>query len=99
MFKKVYYCFLIYLPNYDIIRGIYNLYWGDQEPSSFFAIPITNTLIQNDSKSIKDIMHMHTRNSYPPIIFGTEIESNLLIKNNAFYQMIVYHWSDGNKVA
>lgn len=65
----------------------------------FFAIPIINTLIQNDSKSIKDRMHMQTRNSYPPIIFGTEIESNLLIKNNAFYQMIVYHWSDGNKVA
>lgn len=82
------------VPNYDQLRAIYAIKWGASLPEGFHDIPLTNMYGVN----IKQTINLQVQSVFKPVTFATEIESNLLAKNNSVYQMIAYHWSDNTLV-
>lgn len=82
------------LPHYNKLRAIYVIPWQEIDPSRWTEITLTNF----KNTSIKELINRQVDDSQQPIVYGTELESNILFSNNSMYQLIVYHWSDHDLV-
>ena len=87
----------IFLPQYDSPRAIYFIRWDHKDLTDWDRIILTNF----EGTTIKRALNMQVDNSQKPAIFGTELESNsifVLSDRHYLYQLIVYHWSNGDLV-